>query len=64
MSFESHSMTLKIWDHSTMEPTLESAITHISARANAPKEHVRVVRSGPNMFTVSVGEESHAGFTV
>ncbi|NVM94632.1 hypothetical protein [Arthrobacter wenxiniae] len=59
MSFESHSMTLKIWDHSTIEPTLDSAITHISSRANAPRERVRVTRSGPNLFTVSTSEESH-----
>ena len=70
MSFESHSMTLKIWDHSTIEPALESAITHISAKANAPKDHVRVTLSGPNMFTVSVpggpsGDSlAHSGFSL
>jgi|GEM_PF-5164746 len=60
MSFESHSMTIKIWDHSTLEPTLESAISHISATANAPREHVRVTRSGPNLFTVGLGEDPHS----
>lgn len=54
MNFESTMMTLKIWDHSTMDHTLEAAITHVSAKANAPKEHVRVTRSGPNVFTVGV----------
>ncbi|NKX56609.1 hypothetical protein [Arthrobacter mobilis] len=54
MSFESHSMTLKIWDHSTIDHTLDAAITHVSSQANAPKDRVRVTRSGPNVFTVSV----------
>ncbi|WP_427017071.1 hypothetical protein ACQCSX_20665 [Pseudarthrobacter sp. P1] len=56
MSFESHSMTLKIWDHATIDHTLETAISHVSARANAPKDRVRVTRSGPNLFTVSVAD--------
>ena len=54
MSFESHSMTLKIWDHSTIDHTLDAAISHVSSQANAPKDRVRVTRSGPNVFTVSV----------
>ncbi|MFD1213970.1 hypothetical protein ACFQ36_18180 [Arthrobacter sp. GCM10027362] len=56
MSFESHSMTLKIWDRSTIDHTLEAAITHVSSKANAPKDRVRVTRSGPNVFTVSVAD--------
>ncbi|MCQ9163417.1 MULTISPECIES: hypothetical protein [unclassified Arthrobacter] len=60
MSFESHSMTLKIWDHSTIEHTLESAISHVSSRANAPREHVRVTLSGPNQFTVSASDDAHS----
>jgi hypothetical protein len=47
-------MTLKIWDRSTMDHTLEAAITHVSTRANAPKDQVKVTRSGPNVFTVSL----------
>jgi hypothetical protein len=61
MNFESHSMTLKIWDHSTMDHTLEAAIAHVSTKANAPRDHVRVTRSGPNVFTVSLSGESAAG---
>lgn len=57
MSFESHSMTLKIWDHSTIDHTLDEAITHVSSRANAPKDRVRVTRSGPNVFTVSLADD-------
>ncbi len=56
MSFESNSMTLKIWDHATIEPTLEAAITHVSSKANASKDRIRVTRSGPNLFTVSVAD--------
>ncbi|WP_026554562.1 hypothetical protein [Arthrobacter sp. 35W] len=60
MNFESHSMTLKIWDHSTIDHTLETAITQVASRTNAAKEHVRVTRSGPNVFTVSVADEGLA----
>lgn len=54
MNFESHSMTLKIWDHSTIDHTLDEAISHVSTRANAAADRIRVTRSGPNLFTVSV----------
>jgi len=60
MSFEPHSMTLKIWDHATIDHTLEEAITHVSTRANAPKDRVKVTRSGPNVFTVSLAGEPSA----
>ncbi|WP_181036185.1 MULTISPECIES: hypothetical protein [unclassified Arthrobacter] len=56
MNFESNSLTLKIWDRSTMDLTLETAIAHVSTKANAPRDLVRVIRSGPNQFTVSVTE--------
>ncbi|ALE05697.1 hypothetical protein AL755_09760 [Arthrobacter sp. ERGS1:01] len=52
MNFESHTMTLKIWDHSTIDHTLEAAIAHVSSKANAPKDLVRITRSGPNLYTV------------
>ncbi|WP_165788218.1 hypothetical protein [Arthrobacter glacialis] len=54
MNFESNSLTLKIWDRSTIEHTLETAISHVSTKANAPRDLVKVTRSGPNLFTVSV----------
>ncbi|NKX50892.1 hypothetical protein HER39_09995 [Arthrobacter deserti] len=60
MNFESHSMTLKIWDRSTVDHTLEAAIAHISTSANAPRDRVRVTRSGPNVFTVSLAGEMSA----
>lgn len=56
MNFESNSLTLKIWDPSTIDLTLETAIAHVSTKANAPRDLVRVTRSGPNQFTVSVTE--------
>ncbi|MGA7205638.1 MAG: hypothetical protein WBX27_13510 [Specibacter sp.] len=52
MNFESHTMTLKIWDHSMIDHTLEAAIAHVSAKANSPQDLVRVTRSGPNLYTV------------
>ncbi|MCA4133350.1 hypothetical protein [Arthrobacter sp. M4] len=57
MIFESHSMTLKIWDRSTMNHTLDAAIHDISTKANAPKDQVKVTRSGPNVFTLSLAGE-------
>jgi len=60
MNFEPHSMTLKIWDHATVDHTLEAAIAHVSTRANAPKDRVRVTRTGPNVFTVSLAGEMSA----
>ena len=57
MTSESHSVTLKIWDRATIDHTLDEAISHISAKANAPKDRVRVTRSGPDVFTVSLAED-------
>ncbi|WP_125616718.1 hypothetical protein [Specibacter cremeus] len=57
MTFESHSVTLKIWDPSAMESTLEAAIAHVSTAANAPQDRVRVTRSGPAVFTVSLDDD-------
>lgn len=54
MNFESNTMTLKIWDHSTLDHTLEAAIAHVSTAANTHRSLVSVTRSGPNVFTVGV----------
>lgn len=56
MTFDSHSVTLKIWDPSTIDHALEEAVTHVSTVAGAHRDHVRVTRSGPDVFTVHVGE--------
>ncbi|WP_175637362.1 hypothetical protein [Sinomonas mesophila] len=57
MTFESHSVTLKIWDPATIDHTLDEAISHVSAKANAPKDRIKVTRSGPDVFTVSLAED-------
>ncbi|MEN2745102.1 hypothetical protein [Sinomonas halotolerans] len=59
MTFDSHphAVTLKIWDRATLDHTLDEAIAHVSSKANAPREHVRVTRSGPDTFTVSPAED-------
>ena len=57
MTFESHSVTLKIWDPATVDHTLDEAISHVSAKANAPKDRIKVIRSGPDVFTVSLAED-------
>lgn len=53
MNFESNSLTLKIWDRSTIDHTLETAIAHVSIKSNTPSDLVKVTRSGPNLFTIS-----------
>lgn len=54
MNFELNTLTLKIWDPSTIDHTLEAAIAHVSTKANAPRDRIQVTRSGPNLFTVNV----------
>jgi hypothetical protein len=49
-------VTLKIWDPSTVDHTLEEAISHVSTLAGAHRDHVKVSRSGPDVFTVHVGD--------
>lgn len=54
-TFEStDSITLKIWDRSAMDHTLDAAVHDLSTRANAPKHSIAVTCSGPNTFTVSL----------
>ena len=57
MSFDSHSVTLKIWDPATLEHTLDAAVTHVSTKSSAPRERVKVTRSGPDTFTVGLSED-------
>ena len=55
MTFETdHSVTLKIWDRSAIDHTLESVVQDVSTRANTTRSHIAVHCSGPNIFTVSV----------
>lgn len=52
------SITLKIWDRSAIEHTLESVVHDLSVKAKTTKCRIAVHCSGPNTFTVSVrGEE-------
>ena len=57
MTFESNSVTLKIWDQETLHHTLDAAVAHVSRSTNAPKDRVKVIRTGPDIFTVGLGEE-------
>ncbi|WP_426938887.1 hypothetical protein ACQCSV_17575 [Pseudarthrobacter sp. S3] len=55
MTFENtDSITLKIWDRSAIEHTLESIVHDLSVKANTTKCRIAVHCSGPNTFTVSV----------
>ena len=55
-----HSVTLKIWDRSTLHHTLDSAISDLSARHNTTACRVAVTCSGPNTFTLSLRGEGQA----
>ncbi|CAH0206157.1 hypothetical protein SRABI83_02026 [Arthrobacter sp. Bi83] len=62
MTFETtDSVTLKIWDRSALDHTLEKAVHDLSARANAPKHSIAVTCSGPNTFTVSLNRNAAQG---
>ncbi|WP_427129167.1 hypothetical protein [Pseudarthrobacter sp. S9] len=64
MTFETtHSVTLKIWDRSTMDHTLETVVQDLSARTNTSKGGIAVTCSGPNTFTVSVKCNAPQGAT-
>jgi hypothetical protein len=55
MTFETaESMTIKIWDRSAVNHTLETLVHDFSSRANAHKSDVAVTLSGPNTFTLSL----------
>ncbi|WP_306302375.1 hypothetical protein [Arthrobacter globiformis] len=47
-------MTIKIWDRSAVDHTLESLVHDFSSRANAHKNDVAVHLTGPNTFTLSL----------
>ena len=55
MTFENTtSVTLKIWDRSAIDHTLDGIVNDLSDKATTPKGHIAVHCSGPNTFTVSV----------
>ncbi|MDQ0632444.1 hypothetical protein QFZ40_000353 [Arthrobacter pascens] len=64
MTFEtSDSVTLKIWDRSAIDRTIDKVVQDLSARAKAAKCGVAVTRSGPNTFTVSLSHNAPQGAT-
>ncbi|ADX74505.1 hypothetical protein D7Z96_17220 [Pseudarthrobacter phenanthrenivorans] len=61
MTFDAKdSVTLKIWDRSTLHHTLDSAVQDLSARHNTTTCRVAVTCSGPNTFTLSLRGEAQA----
>lgn len=60
MTFETEAVTLKIWDRSTMNHTIESLISELSDRHNTSKGNIAVTCSGPNTYTFSLngGQQS------
>lgn len=62
MTFETtDSVTLKIWDRSAIDHTLDTVVQDLSTRANAPKHSIAVTCSGPNTFTVSLNRNATVG---
>lgn len=57
------SVTLKIWDRSAIDHTIETVIQDLSPRATAAKCGIAVTRSGPNTFTVSLRHDAPLGAT-
>lgn len=61
MTFETEAVTLKIWDRSTMNHTIESLVSELSARHNTSKGNIAVTCSGPNTFTFSLSGTPTSG---
>lgn len=59
MTFETtDSVTLKIWDRSAVDHTLDAVVHDLSARTSAPRHSIAVTCSGPNTFTVSLNRSA------
>ena len=48
------SITLKIWDRSAMDRTLDEAVQELATRSKTSQHSIVVARSGPNTFTASL----------
>jgi len=56
MSLETlDSITLKIWDRSSMDRRLDEAVQELAARSNTSEHSIVVALTGPNTFTASLG---------
>lgn len=59
MTFETaDSVTLKIWDRSAVDHTLDALIHDLSVKHKTSKSSIAVTRSGPNTFTVSLNRDA------
>lgn len=54
LPYPTESLTLKIWDRSAMDGTLESAAQELAARSMTPSDRVLVTRIGPGTYTLTV----------
>jgi hypothetical protein len=54
MTTHTDSITLKIWDKSAIDHTIDAAIRDLSPRAAAENCGISVTLSGPKTFTVSL----------
>ncbi|MGO4490637.1 hypothetical protein AB4Y86_00910 [Arthrobacter sp. 2YAF22_2] len=57
MTFESaHTVTHKLWDHSTMHHELDALVHELSVRHNTAKSNIAVHATGANTFTLSLNQ--------
>ncbi|AMB41607.1 hypothetical protein IG195_11410 [Arthrobacter sp. TES] len=54
MTTHTDSISLKIWDNSAIDHTIEAAIRDLTPRAAAENCGISVTLSGPKTFTVSL----------
>ncbi|ASN21578.1 hypothetical protein CGK93_19305 [Arthrobacter sp. YN] len=54
MTTHTDSITLKIWDKSAIDHTIDAAVQSLSHRAAAENCGIAVTLSGPKTFTVSL----------
>jgi hypothetical protein len=48
------SITLKIWDRSAMDRTLDEAVQELVTRSKTSQHSIVVARTGPDTFTASL----------
>ncbi|HYH76685.1 MAG TPA: hypothetical protein VD841_04185 [Arthrobacter sp.] len=64
MTFETtDSVTLKIWDRSAIDHTIDAAVRDLTPRAKAANCGIAVTLSGPNTFTVGLRRNVPLGST-
>ncbi|WP_091470993.1 hypothetical protein [Paenarthrobacter nitroguajacolicus] len=65
MSVETaQTITLKIWDRTSLDSALDAAVEELASQARTSRCGILVTRSGPNVFTLSVNPGIPFGTTL